>query len=193
MLSTLAIAAAIVGLALLCGAWLAVVGVVVAVLGARYARSERARCRRAARFERAQRRRRRELRELRIEEAGINHRALGDLVEIVESVTREAPREAERYKLDELLDRYADLLVTRETYERQLSSPQPAISVRTRPLQRLVRTHTLEWRETCARRTAVCKRQLSEIADLIRLYAGRARTPEIDHLLANDVVGRQLA
>lgn len=147
----------------------------------------------AARFERKQRWKRREAREQRVEQAGINCRAIGELVDIVENVTREAPNEAKHYNLDDLLDLYADLLVTSKTYERQLLRPQPMILEHTPPLVRLVREHVIEWRNTCWRRAAVCRRQLNEIAELIRLYAQRARMPEIDHLLANDIVDRQLA
>lgn len=167
------------------------IGIVVVL--AAYLRTEGARRRRAVRRERERRQQLREARELRVEEAGARSLVLDELVDLVTAVTREAPAEAARYELDALLDTYAELLITRRRYERQLLCPQRRLTAGTPPLQRLVRARTIAWRQICVRRAAECKERLDELAELIRLHADRARLPEIEHLLSDDVVERQLA
>lgn len=188
---TLVSAGALLGLVML--SWPAVIAVAIALLVAAYRQTDGAQRRRAVRLAREERRQQREDRELRVEQAGARSFVLDELADLVAAVTRETPAEAKRYELDTLLDRYADLLVTRRAYERQLLRPLPMITERTRPLQRLVRTRTLAWRQTCVRRVAECKARMDDLAALIRLYADRARTPEIEHLISDDIVGRQLA
>jgi len=171
-------------------AMLAVVGSFGVAL---YARTDFARRRRSARLERDERRRRREDRELRLEDAGINGYVLCELTDIVDIVTSEAPADAKRYELDDLLDLYTDLLVASDTYERQLSRMRVVVPESTPPLQRAVRERAIQWRNTCSRRAATCNQLLIDVSELIRLYAERAMTPEVDMLFTDDIVGRQLA
>ena len=156
-----------------------------------HARSSVARRRRAARLERARRRKQREERELRLEEAGVTPYALDELTDIVDTVTHDAPDDARRYELDELLDLYTELLVAGDTYERQLVRAPLAIPDST-PALRAVRERARAWRDQCAHRAVVCNELLIDVSELIRLYAERAMTPEIDQLFSDDIVGRQL-
>ncbi|MDX2088966.1 MAG: hypothetical protein SFX73_14005 [Kofleriaceae bacterium] len=174
--------AVVVGAWALAGSWFAATNAAVGVFAGLYAGSRVVQWY-AARAAQEHRGDRRYDRELRAEEAGANVYMLGELTDLVNAVTREAPNEAKRARLDDLLDLYADLLIAIRAYERRLALPQRMLSANTPPLRRLVRERAHAWRKRAEERLATLEERRREVAELIRLYAERAWTPEIEHLL----------
>lgn len=132
------------------------------------------------------------MRELKLEQAGLPSYHLDDLGALVELVYREAPYAARAARLEELLDACVDVEVAKIAYACHLVRAPEPICDSTPPLQRAVRTRAAAWHAGYAARVKACEQTAGELAELIRLYAQRALTPEVDHLFDDDLVGRQL-
>lgn len=150
------------------------------------------RARRQEQREREARRQRREMRELKLEQAGLPSYYLDDLGDLVELVYREAPYAARAARLEELLDACVDLELAKIAYACHLVRAPEPICDSTPPLQRAVRERAIAWHAEYAARVHACEQLAGELAELVRLYAQRALTPDVDHVLDDDIVGRQL-
>jgi hypothetical protein len=116
-----------------------------------------------------------ERRELRLEEAGVLRTVIDELTARVDLARRLAPDQADRFGLDDLLDRYADLAIAAQGGEiARMQLARDASEQRRR-----VRLHVLAWHADVARFGELAE----EIAELIRLSAAVAVMPTTDELM----------
>jgi hypothetical protein len=130
--------------------------------------------------------RRRQRREGRLTAAGIGRDALRELTGLVDDVERHDPQLARRYELEELLDHHVDVALTYERCVRamrladrnalvtSLSSPAAPAGRRGRLVQRRLRC----W-DQCRAEADHCVDELAATAELIRLLAQKAASPEL--------------
>lgn len=136
-------------------------------------------------------------RDAKLEDACISRDELVELTEIVDRVAEVAPAEYERLELEQLLDRYVELVVTRRIAAERMARADrlgayahlwgaPSDRRRTIDEQRQAA------RSTCAAQLAALDDDIAQVAELIRLYGERATMPELGYMLEDDGVSRRL-
>ncbi len=119
-----------------------------------------------------------ETRELRLEEAGVPRTVIDELTARVDLARRLAPDQAERFRLDELLDHYADVAIAAHGGEiARMRLARTASESRRR-----IRLHALAWHADVARFAELAE----EIAELVRLSAAVAVMPGTRELMRAD-------
>lgn len=136
-------------------------------------------------------------REARLEDACVARDELAELTEIVDRVGEVAPGDIERLELEQLLDRYVDLAVTRRTaLERMARADRlgayPHAWTASSDRRRVIDEERQSVRAACAGRIAELDDEIAQVADLIRLYGERATMPSVEYLLDDDSLVRRL-